>query len=110
MKDWFFSLSDREQSMAKSGALFLSIALLLAFVYLPVNRSLESKYLRLTSLNQQLDQMKQTLNSSIGAAVRGSVPQNTTFSAWIDQFEPEVNHELKINKQDNQKNRPNEAA
>ncbi len=85
MKNWFLSLSDREQNMAKSGALFVSIALLLAFVYLPVNRSLESKYLRLTSLNQQLDQMKQTLNSSKGTAVRGSVPQNTTFSAWIDQ-------------------------
>ena len=85
MKDWFFSLSDREQSMAKSGALFLSIALLLAFVYLPVNRSLDSKHLRLVNLNQQLNQMKQTLSSTQGAQARGTVPSGMTFSAWLDQ-------------------------
>lgn len=85
MKKWFYSLSDREQNLAKYGIIFLTIALLLAFVYLPVNRSLESKYVRLSNLKQQLNEMTQTLASTQGIKTQGSVPSGVTFSAWLDQ-------------------------
>lgn len=85
MKNWFLSLSDREQRLAKYGVIFLTVALLLAFVYLPVNRSLASKYMRLSNLKEQFTQMNQTLASTQGVRTQGSVPADVTFSAWLDQ-------------------------
>ena len=85
MKNWFLSLSDREQQLAKSGAVFLIVALLLAFIYLPVNRSLTTKQIRVANLSQQLTQMEQSLASAQGTEVKGSVPSDVTFSAWLDQ-------------------------
>ncbi|WP_154222180.1 type II secretion system protein GspM [Marinicella rhabdoformis] len=85
MNKWFLNLSDREQQLAKSGIVFLILALFLAFVYLPVNRSLASKHMRLQSLNQQLVQMEQSLATKQGVQTQGSVPNDVTFSAWLDQ-------------------------
>lgn len=84
MKNWFLGLSIREQSLVKYGAGTLMFGLLLAFVYLPVTRSLSAKYVRVSNVSLQVSQMKQQLNSAQGLKVSGSVPTDVTFSSWLD--------------------------
>lgn len=85
MKKWFLNLSDREQQLVKYGAIVVLLALMVAFVFLPVNRSLEAKHHRLASLQNQGQQMQQILASAATTHVRGTVPSGVTFSAWLDQ-------------------------
>ncbi len=87
MKSWLQNLTGREQRLLKIGTLLVVVALLWVLVYRPTNKYINSQAVIKQRLEQQLQQM-QDLTQSAGfttATTIVPIPENVTFSSWLDQ-------------------------
>ncbi len=80
---WFSGLSVREQRLAKFGAVLVALAIFYAFVYLPVERSIQQKVNSLNLLKEQLRMMEATEPDDQLFTSKLSI--DSSFSVWLDQ-------------------------
>lgn len=85
MKKWLQQLTPREQQIFIFGSGLLLIVLLFTFVYRPTERAIRQKNQTLQTLQQQLAEMHNLRRPSGSSTPRGSIPADTTFSAWLDK-------------------------
>lgn len=85
MKKWLQQLSPRERQTFIIGSSLLLTILLFTFVYRPIEQSIRQKNQTIQTLQQQLGEMQSLRPQQNNATPRGTIPADTTFSAWLDQ-------------------------
>lgn len=88
MKQWYLQLEARERQLLHWGGLVVIIALLWAFVYQPVKRSLDDDAKRLSTLRQQMQTMQQLsadVSNTTPTTAVSPLSSGVTFSTWLDR-------------------------
>ena len=85
MKQWYTNLTHSERRLIVVGSITVMLALFWTLIYLPINQKIDSQVEIRNRLNDQLIEM-QGLGQVSASQLRKkiSIPQNMTFSSWVD--------------------------
>ena len=87
MNKWYNNISDSEKRLLQIGTVLIGIALFWTLVFLPINKKIETKSQLQERLLGQLNEMKSFEIPDFGyqAVSTEIIPDDTTFSSWVDQ-------------------------
>lgn len=93
LKQWFKSLTESEQRLLLFGTILVFIALFWVVVYQPIIKKIDAQAMTKNRLESQLAQMNSWSQQTISNQEnnRSVIPQNMTFSSWLDQQLQTVN-------------------
>ena len=77
MKDWFYSLEDRERLFVGAGALIVAVALLYGFVWAPLDKKHTETAASVSDWQRSLAELR-PLKGAAAQASRGSLPGNAS--------------------------------
>lgn len=86
MKKWYKSLSSSEQRLFSVGLVLVMVGLAWSYIYLPMNRKLDSQVEIRNRIHQQLIEMESMGEINFNQKLSNlTIPPTMTFSTWVDQ-------------------------